>query len=251
MATHQRKPGIRWNSHRKVNVQSGMNRLLVLAALILYVAMHSTIRSPQTAHACSLVGLTRESLPALVERTSIIAVGTWTSTSEREATLTVSEGLKGAHAGADLEVDNRQAWLGANCSTYSDSFQDGYRFTEGQRSVVFLEKEVDGLWRVGYFSFAAFVVPDDDTVPLSGPDREPSTGMFSLSELRAATVSDRAASPAEATTPSSALEPPFDEGVPDGGVVDFPGRTGLLVAAVTVVAVAIAVRTLRRRRSWT
>lgn len=196
-----------------------MNRLLIFAALASFLAMYATLQSPQAVQACSLVPLTPESLPDLVERTAIIAVGTWTSTSEGEATLTVTEALKGARIGADLEVDNRQGRLGADCSSYNDSFQDGYRFSEGQRSVVFLEKEVDGLWQVGYFSFAAFDVPENDAVPLSGPGRDPSVNMFSLSDLRAATIDDRAGVPAEAATPGSAVDPALDEDAPDGGGV--------------------------------
>jgi hypothetical protein len=145
-----------------------MRLLIAAVALLTAIALGSVATGPRTASACSLVSLTAQYLPGLVERTPVVAIGTWTDSEERTATLVVDEGLKGAADGDEFVVDNRQTDTQLACSPYEEAFRIGHRFHDGQRSVVFLEKEVNGLWQVGWSSRAAFALPVDDMAPLSG-----------------------------------------------------------------------------------
>jgi hypothetical protein len=225
-----------------------MKHLPILATFVLLAATTAVFQSPQSVYACSIAGLTSESLPSLVENTSIIAVGTWTTTSELEATLAVSEGLKGAQAGDEIEVDNRQARLGVDCSTYGESLKDGFRFTEGQRSVVFLEKEVNGLWQVGYFSFAAFEVDDDDSAPLLTPGGQNPSGIFSLSDVRTATFDERLPAAVETATVVVPVVPFGDLDTPEEGGLGPSEQIGLMAATAVIAAIGYVVWKFSQRK---
>lgn len=142
-------------------------RFLVVAAALVGVVVAAGLASlPRSASACTLAPFTIHFIPDLIERTPVIAVGTWTDSAEREVTLVVDEGLKGATEGDEFVVDNRETYLSSLCESYELPFRSGHRFKDGQRSIVFLEKEVDGLWWIGRAGYAAVDVPADDLEPL-------------------------------------------------------------------------------------
>ena len=109
----------------------------------------------------------RALLPDLVGQSPIIAIGKWRDAGEFEATLVVDESLKGTEPGAMHTFDNRQTYTRVACSPYEEDFHEGFRFADGERSLVFLERQVDGLWQIGWSSYAAFDVPADDLEPMS------------------------------------------------------------------------------------
>ncbi len=176
-------------------------------------------------------------MPGLVARTPIIAVGTWTSASEREAVLTVSEALKGTAVGAEISVDNRQSYIGADCSTYGEFAKARHRFSSGQQSVIFLEKEVDGLWHVGYFSLAAYDLPADDLAPLTMPGRD--LGV-TLSELTAMVPASTDPTPPEASSPTSGVEVSVVQENQGQSKRSFSGRAILVAAASAFVVLGLA-----------
>ncbi|MGE3809594.1 MAG: hypothetical protein AB7K24_33435, partial [Gemmataceae bacterium] len=142
-----------------------MKTAFVVAAVFAAVLAAGVASTPAVS-ACSLAPLERRYLPDLVERTPIIAIGTWADTGEYEATLVVDESLKGTEAGARYLFDNRGTYTMAACSPYEEEFHSGFRFEDGQRSVVFMEKQVDGLWQIGWSGYAAFDLPVDDFAPM-------------------------------------------------------------------------------------
>ncbi len=144
-----------------------MRSAVAVAGLALVALLFgATLQPPPSAQACSLVGLSAREIPGLVERTPIIAIGTWIETGEYEATLVVDESLKGTDVGARHKFDNRQTYTRFACSPYEEDFHSGFRFKDGERSLVFMEKQLDGLWQVGWSSYAAFDVPPDDFAPM-------------------------------------------------------------------------------------
>lgn len=70
--------------------------------------------------------------------------------------------LQGSTRGESFRIDNRGTYTAVACSPYEEPFRDGYRFTSGERYVMFLENETDGLWQVGYLGLAAFPAPAND-----------------------------------------------------------------------------------------
>lgn len=154
-------------------------------------AFFSLVLSADRVAACSLAPVDSRSLPGVVARTPIIAIGVWSESLDREATFTVEEPLKGTAAGARIAVDNRETHTAVACSPYDEPFRKGRRFGKGDRALVLLEKEVDGLWQVGWSSFAVYEVPHDDFAPLmmlgSGLTHEPPMPLAAaLSTVRAA-----------------------------------------------------------------
>jgi hypothetical protein len=137
----------------------------ILGALLLAAAMPV---HPQTAHACMLAPIVDSRIGTWVERSGIVAIGHWESVSAREVTLVVERPLKGVTAGDHVPVDNRTTYTAFMCSPYQEPFREGYRFVPGERAVVVLEQEVDGLWQVGYFALAVFEVPETLDAPMQG-----------------------------------------------------------------------------------
>jgi hypothetical protein len=121
-----------------------------------------------TANACSIVTPADKYIGESVERSAIVAIGKWEAVSAHEVTFVVEQPLKGTKAGERLAVDNRTTYTAFACSPYDEPFREGYRFVPGERAVVLLEKEVDGLWQVSYLSLAAFEVPESLNAPLEG-----------------------------------------------------------------------------------
>jgi len=122
----------------------------------------------ETARACSIAVPTDARFGDWVLRSTIVAIGRWEEVSAREVTFVVEQPLKGVDAGERLAVDNRTTYTAFACSPYDEPFREGYRFVPGERAVVLLEKESDGLWQVGYLSLAAFEVPPTLDAPMEG-----------------------------------------------------------------------------------
>ena len=155
-----------------------------------------------------------------VHRTPIVAIGRWEAVNEREVTFAVEQPLKGVEAGQRLPVDNRTTYTGIACSPYDEPFREGYRFVPGERAIVLLEKEVDGLWQVGYLSLAAFEVPENLDAPLEGMgwyfgDSEAGTP----TDIRLSTIVAASGFEGEVSLEPAALPPPAI------GTQPAPGRT--------------------------
>lgn len=209
-----------------------MKAALVLALVCASFVVSGVGRPPSNAAACSLAPLELRYLPNLVERTPIIAIGTWAEAGEYEATLVVDESLKGTEAGARHVFDNRATYTMVACSPYDEDFHSGFRFKDGQRSVVFMDKQVDGLWQIAWSSFAAFDVPVDDLAPMSIWQVE--TPPTLLADVRAAVAAAPALEPDQQKSLETRLgcNPPylFDA----QKVAEYTGLATSGVALVTV-----------------
>lgn len=120
----------------------------------------------RTVSACSRQSIMAQYIPDAVAVSQVVAIGTFEVASERTASLRVDEGLLGAEPGQLLQIDNRTSYTGMACSPYDEPFQDGYRFRVGDRRIVILETEVDGIWQVGFYSDTAWEVPEDELAPM-------------------------------------------------------------------------------------
>ncbi len=98
-------------------------------------------------------------MPVHIQRAPVVAIGTWVESTERAAVFRVDEALKGTAPGEQFRVDNRGTYTAAACSPYDEEPHSGFRFAEGERSVLVLQAEVEGLWQVSFWGFAAFDVP--------------------------------------------------------------------------------------------
>lgn len=136
------------------------------------------------ARACSREMISDRTIPGAVQSSQIVAIGTFTAASERDATFRVDEALRGATAGQKLSIDNRTAYTQMMCTPYAEPFHEGFRFSVGQRKVLILEKQVDGLWQVGFFSDAAWDVPGDDLQPMLPDFWDPGPAPPSLETVR-------------------------------------------------------------------
>ncbi len=117
---------------------------------------------PSQASACSIVPPSTATIGLAVARSPVIAIGRISESARREATFIVEENLQGSTRGESFRIDNRGTYTAVACSPYEEPFREGYRFAQGERYVMFLEEEVDGLWQVGYLGLAAFPAPDRD-----------------------------------------------------------------------------------------
>jgi hypothetical protein len=143
-----------------------MRFAVVAAVLCAVMALAAVATQHRRASACTLAPFMAQYLPPLVEGSPVIAVGTWTASEERKVMFVVDEGLKGAAAGDEFLVDNRNPYLSSTCQSYELPFRDGHRFKDGERSIVFLEEEVNGLWWIARAGYAAIDAPADDLEPL-------------------------------------------------------------------------------------
>ena len=119
-----------------------------------------------TADACSRDLIRAHYIPGVVEKSGVVAIAEVTAATERVATFRVEEALKGSGVGALVRVDNRTAYTGSACSPYDEPFGEGFRFRVGDRKILILEKEVDGLWQVAFGSDTAWNVPSNELQPL-------------------------------------------------------------------------------------
>jgi|GEM_PF-4591113 len=141
---------------------------LTVAAVLAGAAAAVPWHGARTAHACSIVTPHDAFMARTVEQSPIVAIGHWEDSQERAATFVVEQPLKGAQAGDRLRVDNRTTYTAMACSPYDEPFREGYRFLPGERAVLLLEKEVDGLWQVSHLSLAVFEVPHSLDAPMDG-----------------------------------------------------------------------------------
>ncbi len=116
--------------------------------------------------ACSRAGFTAHAVPETVAESKVVAIGTFTGATARSATFRVDEALKGPASGTELKIDNRTSYTYFACSPYDEPFDQGGRFEKGDRRIVMLNKEVDGLWQISYFSDTAWSIPEDELQPL-------------------------------------------------------------------------------------
>ena len=142
-----------------------------------------------TARACLVVIRQERYLTEWIERSPVIAIGRWEAIDERRVRFVVEEPIKGTRKGAMLNVDNRGTGTAFACSPYEEPFHYGYRFEPGTRSVVLLEKEVNGLWQIAYWSFAVFDVPESANSFLTGTG--PQFGR-AATDIRLSTILDAA-----------------------------------------------------------
>jgi len=139
----------------------GSGAVLALTAGALLV-----VTGARPVSACDRSLISGRLIPSTVAESQVVAVGEFVAAAKRSATFRVDESLRGPAVGATLNVDNRTAYTDAACSPYDEPFREGFRFKKGDRKVLILEKEVDGLWQVGFYSDAAWDVPADDLQPL-------------------------------------------------------------------------------------
>lgn len=132
----------------------------LIAVTLLLAASH------RTAVACSRLGFSSAAVPTTVAESKVVAIGTFTAATPRSATFRVDEALVGPPEGTTLNIDNRLSYTYFACSPYDEPFDKGNRFAKGDRRIVMLSKEVDGLWQIAYFSDTAWEIPHDDLQPL-------------------------------------------------------------------------------------
>ena len=210
-----------------------MRRVLAVAILAgAAIFMAETAGSPPGAKACSIVGFSPRHLPDLISRSPVIAIGTWTNAGESEVTLVVDDALKGTEAGASHKFDNRDTYTAMACSPYDEPFRKGYRFKDGERSLVFMEKQLDGLWQIGWLSLAAFDAPADELAPLAmWPTQGPAA---TLAEARMVIAGARSAGSGDAAMEAAVgCEPPH--GFDPSQISDY---TPLATAVVIVTVIS-------------
>ena len=163
----------------------------------------------------------------------------------REATFVVEENLRGSTEGESFRIDNRGTYTAFACSPYEEPFREGYRFTDGERYVMFLENEADGLWQVGYLGLAAFPAPDNDSEKLRTDWYASPAQVFDLTlgDIRAAVA---LASPPARPAGATSVDPPGQEPGPDGGIqtrtttAPEPGGDRRAVMWASAIAVVLA-----------
>ena len=139
-----------------------------LAALVIAAGgvSGSIALDSREADACGRSMVQAEHIPGVVDKSGVVAIAEVTAATERAATFRIEEALKGPTAGSLVRVDNRTAYTGQACSPYDEPFSEGFRFREGDKKVLVLEKEVDGLWQVGFSSDTAWDIPSSELQPL-------------------------------------------------------------------------------------
>ena len=176
------------------------------------------VGGPSQVFACSIVGPSSTTIGLAVAQSPVIAVGRISESAQREATFVVEENLRGSTEGESFRVDNRSTYTSASCSPYEEPFREGYRFTSGERYVMFLENETDWLWQVGYLGLAAFPAPASDSEKLR-TDWYASPGAvfdLTLGDIRALVVP--LDSPPSRPAGVTVAEPSVEEPRPDGGI---------------------------------
>ncbi|MBE0609700.1 MAG: hypothetical protein IH609_09990, partial [Dehalococcoidia bacterium] len=163
------------------------------------------------------------------------------------ATFVVEENIQGSAKGESFRVDNRGTYTAVACSPYEEPFREGYRFADGERYVMFLEDEVDGLWQVGYLGLAAFPAPANDDEKLR-TDWYASPGAvfdLTLGDIRALVVQREAPPlrPAATTSAAPSGEQPGPDGKVEGRTSTAPepggdGRTVMWALAIAGVLAA-------------
>lgn len=169
---------------------------------------------PSQVFACSIVAPSATTIGLAVGKSPVIAIGRIVESARREATFVVEENIQGSAKGESFRVDNRGTYTAFACSPYEEPFREGYRFADGERYVIFLENEADGLWEVGYLGLAAFPAPANDDEKLRTDWYASPAKVFdlTLTDIRAAVA--LASPPAPAVTTSA--EPSGWEPGPDG-----------------------------------
>ena len=224
-------------------------RVGVIIALSLLVTLASyAVNGPQPASACSIVLPTDARFGDWVHRVPIVAIGRWEAASDREVTFAVEQPLKGTKVGERLAVDNRTTYTSIACSPYDEPFREGYRFVPGERAVVLLEKEVEGLWQVGYLSLAAFEVPESLDSPLEGVgwyfgDSEAGTP----TDIRLSTIVAASGFEGEISL-AAAAPPPRQTSVTSASVPASDERNWWPIAALGAGAMGVAAGALGLRR---
>lgn len=202
---------------------------------------------PSQVFACSIVAPSATTIGLAVGKSPVIAIGRIVESARREATFVVEENLRGGTEGESFRVDNRGTYTAFACSPYEEPFREGYRFADGERYVMFLENETDGLWQVGYLGLAAFPAPDNHSEKLRADWYASPGGVFDLTlgDIRALVV-QRDAPPLRPAATTSA-DPSGEQPGPDGNVhgrtstaakLDGDGRAAMWALAVASVLAA-------------
>jgi hypothetical protein len=193
------------------------------------------VGGPSRAFACSIVAPSTTTIGFAVGKSPIIAIGRIADSAQREATFVVEENLQGSARGESFRVDNRGTYTAVACSPYEEPFREGYRFADGERYVMFLENESDGLWQVGYLGLAAFPAPANDDEKLRTDWYASPGGVFDLTlgDIRAL-VAQGDAPPLRAAGTTNASP----DGNGQGRTSTAPKPNGDRRAIVWVLAVA-------------
>lgn len=208
------------------------------------------VGGPSQVFACSIVAPSSTTIGLAVGKSPVIAIGRIADSDRREATFVVEENIQGSASGESFRVDNRGTYTAFACSPYEEPFREGHRFADGERYVMFLETEVDGLWQVGYLGLAAFPAPANDDEKLR-TDWYASPGQvfdLTLGDIRALVV-QRDNAPVRPSGITSAAPSSNEEPVPDVGVeADTVARAesgpaGRASAWALAIAVAVAAGT--------
>lgn len=218
------------------------------------------VGGPSQVSACSIVGPSAATIGLAVGKSPVIAIGRIVESTRREASFVVEENLRGSANGESFRVDNRGTYTAVACSPYEEPFREGYRFADGERYVMFLESEVDGLWQVGYLGLAAFPVPASDSEKLRTDWYASPGGVFDLTlgDIRALVVQHHTPPlrPAATTSADRSGEQPVPAGNVQGRTSTAPepdedGRTlmwALAIAGVLAAGTAACWRAGRFRR---
>jgi len=134
-------------------------RSTLAAAAIVAAALGGMLAQTAGVLACTIGPPLEAHIPEHIQRAPVVAIGTWVRSTERVAVFRVDEALKGTTPGEQFRVDNRGTYTSAACSPYDEEPHSGFRFAEGERSVLVLQAEVEGLWQVSFWGLAAFDVP--------------------------------------------------------------------------------------------
>lgn len=171
-------------------------RAAVLATIAIALGMALVAGRHHAAVACSRASISAGSLPWAAEHSEIVAIGTFTEVTHRSASFRVDESMVGSTKGSTLQVDNRTSYTYMACSPYDEPFHHGGRFKAGDKRILMLEKQVDGLWQIAFFGDAAWSIPADDLQPLITDLWNDGTRPPSLDAVRATVKPTRAGSEA-------------------------------------------------------
>ncbi len=142
-------------------------RVSVVVVLVSVAALAAlALSGTPNADACGRSMVAAPFIPETVAKSEVVAIGEFVGGTERAAEFRIDEPLRGPGVGTILQVDNRTAYTFSACSPYDEPFHEGGRFSPGDRKLVILEREVDGLWQVGFSSDTAWDVPEDELQPL-------------------------------------------------------------------------------------